>query len=98
MCGFRRILKGHNYFHSTPFSDKINEQIFQKSPKTLISGHFLHFWSFLPEGDFSKKKQTLSRSYPYGPLTPYKDSEKTNKPIPRKLLERNTEGRTDPIS
>ena len=25
MCGFHRMLKGHKYFHSTPFPDKTNE-------------------------------------------------------------------------
>ena len=43
----------------------------------------------------------LSRITSYGFLAPYKNSEKTNDTIPRKRLDRRTdgktEGRTDPI-
>ena len=44
-----------------------------------------------------QKDLALSHRSPHRPLTSYKVSEKTNDPIPRKLLERRTDGRTGPI-
>ena len=41
------------------------------------------------------QKSALSRIIRHGPLTPCRVSEKTNEPIPRKLLDRRTEGRKD---
>ena len=41
------MLKGHEYFHSTPFS--------KKSKNPYFWAIFDHFWSFLPEQHFSKK-------------------------------------------
>ena len=92
ISSFHKMLKGHKYFHSTPFPDKTNQQIFLKSPKTPFMAHF---WSFLPEGDFFQKNQDLSRTSPCGPLTPYKIPEKPNGSIPRKLPERRTKIRTN---
>ena len=78
------MLKHYKYFHFTPFPDKTNDLIFFKNWKTL-GAIFDHFWSFLPNGDFStKKNQPVSHTSPHGPLT-CKVSEKTNEPIPRKL-------------
>ena len=96
------MLKGHKYFHSTPFPDKSNEYIFLQSPKTHFGVIFDHYWSFLLERDFSKKLGQKNRAVMHisiWALTTYKVSEKTNEPIPRKLPERRTdrrmEGRTD---
>ena len=51
-------------------------------------GHLDHFQSFLPKENFSKKN-VLSHTSTYGPLIPYKVSEKANdEAIPRKLLDR----------
>ena len=76
------MLKGDKYFYSTPFPDKTD-----------------FFWVifdyFCWNGIFSKKNRALSRTSPYGSLAPYKVSEKTDLPIPRKLPERTTDGRTD---
>ena len=84
------MLKHHKYFLSTPIPEKN-----LKSAKTPFGAIFDIFWSFLLKGDFSKKIRVLSHTFPYGPLTPYKASEKTNEPIPRKLLERRTDRQTD---
>ena len=50
-CSFRRMLMNHNNFDFTQIPDKTNDMIFLKSPKTIFLGHF---WSFLPDGNFSK--------------------------------------------
>ena len=52
---FRRMLMNHQNFHSTQIPDKTNNMIFLKSLKTMFLGHFDHFWSFLPNGDFFRK-------------------------------------------
>ena len=51
-CSFRRMLMNHKNFHFTQIPDKTNDMIFLKSPKTMFLGHFDHFQSFLPDGDF----------------------------------------------
>ena len=67
---------------------------FQINSKNSIFVHFLHFWG--KETFF--KKIWLSGTTKHGPLTPCRVSEKTNDQIPRKLLDRRTEGWTDPNS
>ena len=63
-----------------------------------------HFWPFLvifARWGFFPKNPTLSQTTIYGPLTSCKVSEKTNEPIPKKLTDRQKDGRkdirTDPI-
>ena len=66
-----------------------------KNPKTIT---LCHFWTLLvifAKERFFRKNRALSRTFPYGPLTPYKVSEKTNEAILRKLPERRTEGRRE---
>ena len=92
------MLKNHNCFHYTRFPDKANDLIYLKSPKTVIGSFFDHFWSFSPNGDFTKKIPTLSCTSPYGPLIPPQVSEKFNEPIPRKRMDGRMDRRTDPIS
>ena len=79
-CSFCRILKDHKNFRFTPFPDKISDLIVLKSAKT----HFDQFRSFLPDVDFFPALPHITK---YGPLTTCKVSEKTNKPIPRKLTD-----------
>ena len=84
ICGFHRLLMGHNYFHSTPLPDKTNEQIFLKVKKSQL-------WViFVGRGVSPIIKLSCISSY--GLLTPYKVSEKTNEPILRKLPQRNIVG------
>ena len=54
-CSFCRTLMNHNNFDFTKTTDKTNDMIFLKSLKTMFLGHFDHFWSFLPNGDFFQK-------------------------------------------
>ena len=84
------MLTNHKNFHFTQIPDKNKDMIFLKSPKTMFLDHF---WSFLFNGDFSKKIQ-LSHTAIYGPLTPCLASEKSNKPIQRKLTDRWKDGQT----
>ena len=56
---------------------------------------FNHFWSFLPAGDFFSRNLALSHTIIYGLLTPYYVSEKPNEPIPRKIMDRWKDGRTE---
>ena len=93
--GFRRMLKGHKYFHSTPFSDKTNKYIFLTSPKAPFLGNFWIFLVIFAKSEFFKNNWAQSRTSPYGPLTPYKVSKNSNVPILRKLPERRTDGRND---
>ena len=58
----------HKNFTQNP--DKTNDMIFLKTPKTMFSDHFDHFWLFLPNGDFFQKNLALSHKTIYGPLTP----------------------------
>ena len=43
------MLMNHKNFHFTQISDKTNDVIFLKSPKTLFLSLFDNFWSFLPD-------------------------------------------------
>lgn len=52
------MLTVHNYFHFRPFSDKANDLIFLKSPKTLFSGHFFTFFGVFPEVLFFLENRT----------------------------------------
>ena len=65
-CSFRRMLMNHKNFHFTQISDKTNDMVFLKSPKTMFLGHF---WPFFPDGDFFQKIR-LPHATIYGPLTP----------------------------
>ena len=58
-CSFRRMLMNHKIFHFTQISDKTNDVIFLKSPKTMILGHF---WTFLFNGDFFQKKLAVTHN------------------------------------
>ena len=92
-CSFRRMLMNHKNFHFTQISDKTNDVIFLKSPKTMFWAIFDNFWLFLPDGEFS---QNIWLYHTYlGPLTPCEVSEKTNEPILRTLNDRRKEGRKD---
>ena len=51
-CSFRRMLMNHKNFNFTQISDKTNVAISLKSLKTMF---WSHFWSFLPNEDFSQK-------------------------------------------
>ena len=66
-CSFRRMLMNHKNFHFAQIPDKTNDVIFLKSPETMFLGHF---WSFLPDGDFSKKSGSVTHTTIYGPVTP----------------------------
>ena len=90
-CSFRRMLMNHMNAHFSQIPEKTNDVIFLESPKTLFWGQF---WSFLPVGDFFQKIW-LSHTTLYGPLTPCQVPEKTNEPIPRKLMNRQKDRRKD---
>ena len=83
----------HKNFDFTQIPDKTNDGIFLKSPKTMFLDHF---WPFLPDGNFFQKTQ-LSHTTIYRPLTLCQVSEKTNEPIPRKIMDRWKEGQTNRI-
>ena len=82
------MLMNHKNFHFTQIPDKTNEVIFLKSPKTIF-GPFLTIF-----GHFCSKIR-LSHTTICEPLTPCQVSEKTNEPIPRKLMDRRKDGRKD---
>ena len=67
-CSFCRMLMNHKNFHFTQISDKTNYVIFLKSPKTMFWTIFDHFWSFLPNRNFSKKSGSVTHNY-IEPLT-----------------------------
>ena len=71
---------------------------FLKKYKNPILGPFLTMFGHFCRKGFFLKIWALSCTSLYEPLTPYKVSEKPNKPIPRKLQERRTQRRTDPNS
>ena len=83
----------HKNFHFSQIPDKTNDVIFLKSPKAMFLGHF---WPFLPDGYFFQKIR-LPHTTIYRPLKLSSVSEKTNKPIPRKLTGRWKEEQTGPI-
>ena len=94
VCSFCRTLMNHKNFHLTQILDKTNDLIFLQSPKTLFLCHFWPFLVILPDRDFLQKIQ-LSHTSIYGPLTACWVSQKTNEPIPRKLLNRRKDTRKD---
>ena len=65
-----------------------------KFKKPFLDPFLVYFPHFLCKKK-SCQKSALSRIIRHGPLTPCRVSEKTNEPIPRKLLDRMTEGRKD---
>ena len=60
------MLMNHKNFHVTQISDKANDMIFLKNPKTIF---LRHFELFLPNGAFFQKKIRLSHTSIYEPLT-----------------------------
>ena len=91
----------HKSFHFAKIPDKTNDINFLKSPKTMFLGHFSPFLVIFAQWGFFPKNRALSHTTIYKPLTPCCISEKTNEPIPRKLMDRWKDGRmdgwTDPI-
>ena len=82
-------------FHYRSNSVKINDQISQQIEKILF---FAHFWPIFPI--FGAKKifpeyPALPRTTSHGILAPCQISEKANDAIPRKRLDKWTNGKTD---
>ena len=94
-CSFDRMLINNKIFHFTQTPRKNNDTIFLKSPKTMFLGHFWPFLVILPHWDFFPKNPALSHTTIYGPQTPCQVSQKTNEPIPTKLMDRLKEGWKD---
>ena len=71
---FRRMLMNHKNFHFlTQISDKTNNVISLKSPKTMFLGHF---WPFLPDRDFFQKLRLCYTQLYMGPYHHAKLQEK----------------------
>ena len=60
---FRRMLMNDKNFCFTQLPDKTNDIVFLRSPKTLFWTGFDHFWSFLPNGEFSKRYDSVTDNY-----------------------------------
>ena len=88
------MLMNHKNFHFTQIANKTNDVIFLKSPKTLFWVSLYNFWSFLLNRDFFQKNQAVIHNCIWAPNTML-SSEKTNEPIPRKLTDRQKDGRKD---
>ena len=61
-CSFHRMFMNQKNFPFTPISDKTNDLIFLKSPKTLFLGHFWQFLVILPDGNFSKNSGSVTHN------------------------------------
>ena len=91
-CGFRRMIKGHKIFDLRQKKVHINGLIFcQNTKKSIFRLIFLK----ISQTRFFLKNRALSLFSVYGPLTSYQKSEKTDEPILRKTLDRQTERQTD---
>ena len=93
-CTFCRMLTNHKNFHFMQIPDKNNDVIFLKSPKTMFLDHSWPFLVIFVRWGFFQKNPALLHTTIYGPLTPCLASEKTNKPIQRKLTDRWKDGQT----
>ena len=62
-CSFRRMLMNHKNFHFTQISDKTNDVIFLKSPKTMLLGHFWPFLVIFVWWGFYPKNQAVTNNY-----------------------------------
>ena len=67
-CSFLRMVMNYKNFDFTQISDKTNDVIFLKSPKTMFLGHF---WPFLPDGKFFKKIQLYHTQLSMAPNSSY---------------------------
>ena len=61
----QNFIMNQKNFCFTPIPDKTNDVIFLKNPYSI----FDHFWSFLPDGNFSKKSSSGTHSYIWAPNT-----------------------------
>ena len=59
-CNFCGMLMNHKNFHVTQISDKANDMIFLKNPKTIF---LRHFGPFLADGDFFQKNLAVTHKY-----------------------------------
>ena len=80
-------------YHFALFLRKTNDKHFKKCKKKPILEQFLP--KFGQKNEFSTKNQIPSIFSIYSPLTSCKKTEKTNKPILRKTLNRGTDKRTN---
>ena len=64
-CSLHKMLMNHKNLDFTKISDKTNDLIFLKRPKTMF---WAIFDDFFPDGDFFQKIR-LSHTTIYGPLT-----------------------------
>jgi hypothetical protein len=78
-------------------SEKSNEAILRKIPKTSFWARFGPFWPKNGQMDFFLKNRAPSVFYTCGPLTSCKNSEKTNEPILRKARHGQTDRLTEAI-
>jgi len=76
-------------------SEKTNDSILRKIPKTSFLGHFWPFLAIFGQMHFFLKNRAPSVFIIYGPLTSCKKSEKTNEPILRKVRCWQTDRQTD---
>ena len=86
------MLMNHKNFHFAQIPDKTNDVIFLKSPETMFWAIFDHFWSFLPDGDFSQEIRLChTHNYIWAPNTMLNFRKKTDS-IPRKLTHKWKDG------
>ena len=76
-------------------SVKINDKSFQYIQKTLFLAHFWPIFPIFWAKNFFLENLALSRTTSYGFLVSCQNLEKTNNTIPRKRLDRRTEGQKD---
>ena len=89
------VLYHYGSLTSCQKSEKTNEAILRKIPKTSFLARFGPFWPKNGQMDFFLKNRAPSVSSLYGPLTSCKKSEKTNEPILSKCV---TDGLTDRLT
>ena len=82
-------------FHYRSNSVKINDQISQQIEKILFFAHFWPIFPILGAKKFFPEYPALPRTTSHGILAPCQISEKANDAIPRKRLEKWTNGKTD---
>ena len=68
-CSFPRMLINHKKFHFTQISDKTNDMIFLKIPKTVFLGHFWPFFVIFAQWGFSLKNPAVTHNFIWA-LTP----------------------------
>ena len=96
ICGFRRMIEDHEFFHFMPFPAKTNDSILRKSRKSRFLDHLGFFPKNQPNQIFPEKSGSVTFDPLWSPNFIKKNQKKLMSQFWEKCVtDRRTDGRTE---